>query len=192
MVGGDNVLHCIETGLQNLELAVDSLLGRLLLVHPLFLRVYYRTEFGKRASSGVNLEVGSFAFVETPQRGARTRYTDSRTYISPMLISVPVMYERAAQVTVDLSVRALNLPVTLEFGFGHLLMTALAADSVMQTSLLVVLPLNRLSAIRVLAFHHRVTTINGNMVLHLSTLDLRFAAIFAFRTLDYQVVQDVD
>jgi hypothetical protein len=64
LIGRNDVLHCVESRLQDLELAVDGLLGRLLLVHSLFLCIQVGSEFCKGASSGVNFEMRSFALVD--------------------------------------------------------------------------------------------------------------------------------
>lgn len=132
-----------------------------------------------------------FALVEAAQRGTWTWYADSRTSFFAVLFSVSIVYERATKFAVDLSVWTLNLPVIFKFSLRHLLVAALAVDGVMQTPLIVVLSLYRLAAFRVFTLDHGIAAINVNMVLHLSTLDLRLAAVFALRAFHDQVVQNI-
>lgn len=82
--------------------------------------------------------------------------------------------------------------MAFEVRFRHALMAAFAFDIIMQTSLFVVFSLDGLPTAGVFAFDHGISAVDVNVVLHLASLDLRFATIFALGTLDVQVVEDID
>jgi hypothetical protein len=82
--------------------------------------------------------------------------------------------------------------VLVEIGLGHFLVATFAADVVVQATLLVVFSAHRKATCLIFTLHRSVRAVDGDMVLHLPSLELRFAAALVIRAFDNQIVQDVD
>lgn len=80
----------------------------------------------------------------------------------------------------------------VELGLGHFLVATFAADIVVQATLLVVFPPDGKATGLVFAFHRSVRAVDGDVVLHLPSLQLRFAAALVIWAFDNQIVQYVD
>lgn len=109
-----------------------------------------------------------------------------------MFVEVAIKDWLAAEVAGDLSVRALTMPVCLQEGLLHTLVTVEAAHTVMETALLAISTADRFLTVRACTFYHRITAVEVDVILNFAPLDLGFAAFFLLWTLDNQLIQNID
>lgn len=90
------------------------------------------------------------------------------------------------------SIRAFTLPVRFQIALLHLLTASQATHTKVKASSGGFIPPDGQRTSRGQAFDQDKPTVNGHVVLHLATLDIRAAALVRFRTLHKQVIQDID